>query len=96
MPDPGSNLYPEQRWVPFKVTTENQILDGLMVLLSRVRNKTVSLDGVERGLEVISHNLRTLRDQRNSGGCCGSVRPTPDPMLKASALRQDIDRRTIG
>ena len=73
--------------------TQSQILEGVLVLLTRVRSNTVSMDGVERGLEVIANDLRQLRT-------CGSpISPTspgnPRALSDAYSLRADIDRRTI-
>lgn len=70
--------------------TQSDILNGVLVLLTHVRSKTVSMDGVGRGLEAIANDLRQLRT------CGSSISPDyPRALQDAYALRADIDRRTI-
>jgi hypothetical protein len=56
------------------MSTANQILDQVTVLLTRIRARTVALDGVERGLESISFNLRQLASRP---ACCGTLAQFP-------------------
>lgn len=66
------------------------IREGVLVLLQRVRSKNVGLDGIERGLEVILHDLQQLNVSRPP--CAAGHRFGYE---EAVALRRDIDARTI-